>query len=411
MAGKDTFVTYGNAAAWAGLIRSGTVSDIPSGWNSHEFEKQYPVSPIVVAQCVDASGNLSVMVRNVTVDGFDYRVLSNGSDVSGKEIQWLAYVEGTSSAVVLDQVNQIIGTSYDSIDDLIANRTDFAKVCSSQEAMELMFVYQPAIDAISASETAMDVLMGNATSWAALPSYSALETAIKASASGHYKRLYRKYSGDSDTSSIHSSSDMVNSPQLPVMLADSGFMKEMFSDSKDYNLVITNGVFLSSMCKVKASRDYWNSQYSKTMKDRTTIKNTLDTSGNFTATQSIGQKIDGVGSEWMNKNGAVYNAANPQGIHISSFDQFSSGISKYTADSCMVYAEYVMAAAYVNSDMYVWSLKESGGSPSKRLKVKTTNTAKTPVMAGGAAYGHVTLNNKPSGYIWYVRDVTTYIPK
>ena len=186
MAGKDTFVTYGNAAAWAGLIRSGTVSDIPSGWNSHEFENQYPVSPIVVAQCVDASGDLSVMVRNVTVDGFDYRVLSNGSDVSGKEIQWLAYVEGTSGAVVLDQVNQIIGTSYDSIDDLIANKTDFAKVCSSQEARELLFVYQPAIDAISASETAMDVLMGNAASWAALPSYPALETAIKASASCHY---------------------------------------------------------------------------------------------------------------------------------------------------------------------------------------------------------------------------------
>lgn len=261
MADSSTKVSAANAKALADLYKTGSVTNASTGWHSLSFDTAYPIDPVVVVSGI--GDNVTCQLKNVSKTGFDYRCLLNGSDSDGLSMSWMAYVLGASSDVVLDAVNQIIGTEYDSIEDLVQNQTDFNKVCSSTDAMNILFVYSPAIVDIATYEPAIDTICVNSTSWAALPGYTALNSAIESSTAGHAKKIYRTWSGSTDTSSIHSMNDVFASSTFPSLCDNSSFLSAMFANDVDLGSIADSAVALHEMCSHSIARQQFNTSQSR----------------------------------------------------------------------------------------------------------------------------------------------------
>lgn len=278
MAEAETLVNAGNIKAFAGMTKTGVLTDAKSGWNTFTFDEIYPIDPVVVAQ--GYGDGCTVQVKNVTTQGFDYRCMVNGSDTDGGSFAWAAYVSGATGSAVMQQVNEIIGTSYSDIGDLIANQTDFNKVCSSKDAMDIVFAYGPAISDIVSSPDALDTLMKNSTSWSYLPQYGSLYSKIKGSDVGYPKWFYRTYSGTNGLELITGYDALFNSTQYATMCGNQTAMSEILSSKP--SKVCSSPRALNVMCKNDASSqaliDRWESMQSYSA----TMTSSLDNSSYFT---------------------------------------------------------------------------------------------------------------------------------
>lgn len=267
MSEADTLANAGNIKAFAKMTKSGVLTDASSGWNTFTFDDAYPVDPVVVAQ--GYGDGVSVQIKNVTQQGFDYRCLVNGADSDGGAFAWAAYISGATGSAVLDQVNEIIGTDYTDVSDLISNQTDFAKVCSNKQAMDILFSYGPAIDDIVSTPAALDTIMTNSTSWSYLAQYSQLYSQIKASNVGYPKWYFRTYGGTSGLSLITGYDALFNSSQYATLCGNQDAMSEILTSKPSQ--VCSSPKALNVMCKNDASSqaliDRWESMqsYSATM--------------------------------------------------------------------------------------------------------------------------------------------------
>lgn len=376
-----------NIKALNSLYKSGSITNITSGWHTFTFDKAYSVQPIVNVQAIGQGA--SSEVRNVGTTSFDYRVLANGADADGGAMQWFAYIEGASGDAVLDQINDIIGTDYDSIDDLLANQTDFAKVCASVPAMNVLFVYQPAIEGIADSEACIDTIMATSTSFQSLNGYIALSSAINSKAYGLAKRFYRSYSGLTDTSSIHDFTDVAESAQFSSMCGNQSAMTALFADPY-YTSAVSNSAVLNGICRNGVSRYAFNSVWSRNRSNHQTIVSALSDTTSF-----LSYSVSVPDSDRYTVVAAM-NAANPTGLsdRVPTMD----GARAATADAC--FGMFVSGQIGGGSYNHIRSLID-GEMPEVRINMSASQNVISVVMAGGQLVD--SFRSSASGTTWVAK--------
>lgn len=341
-----------NIKALNSLYKSGSITNITSGWHTFTFDTAYSVQPIVNVQAIGQGA--SSEVRNVGTTSFDYRILSNGADADGGSMQWFAYIEGVSGDAVLDQVNDIIGADYGSIDDLLSNQTDFAKVCASVPAMNVLFVYEPAIDEIAGSEPCIDTIMATSTSYQSLDGYISLNSAIESTDYGWAKRYYRDYSGQTSTTAIHGLSDVFASAQYATICANYDAMNELTSSKMQQLCGSAQG--LNGLCKTAQGRQAFTSRWRSAFTHWSTMQQSLGNATYFTLSQASNQWTD---ISYSTVSNAMY----------APLDQWYTGDSDSAYDTAKADACFCFCASFQLADGGTHKIETLVNTPYSRITI------------------------------------------
>lgn len=371
MADENSFATVGNVKTLNKLYQTGKVQDSKSGWNSETFPEPYKFDPVVLGQGEDSG--VTVEIRNVSLTGFDYRVLLNGADVDGKSFVWFAYVKGISSNAIVDEINSILGTEFTSVSEITGSTSNLDSVCSNKQASDVLFYYEPAINDISGNGESIDTVLGNSVSWGNIDEYSVLKSSIKSTEMGNAKLIYRKYSGVSNTSPISSYEDLFGSDEMATMVLNDSFLNEVINPTEVFKKLILSDVALLEICKNSNSRIYWNKNAVATGENRTVIMETLSSSYLFRTqdTANISETFD---------TGATYsfNASNPTGEESYSLE----------ADACFFTVDSMRGNYYTGAQYS--TLKDGDENSYIVSSISSTGSIKnTKVLAGGAKLSSV----------------------
>lgn len=365
---NSTKVSAENLRDVMGVVISGALSNIATGWHTLTFDSPFPDDPVILVQGV--GDNVTAEVKNITTSGFDYRGKLNGADADGTSVMWFAYLARSSENGVIDEINDLLSTDYASVSELISDPSGFADACANSSVVDILFDYTPAITLIASSEDAIDTVLGTSTSYSALSSHSAMKTAITQTTYGDAKLYYRTYSGNTDTSGIHSMSDVVTSSEFPTMCDNQGAMKTLFGKDSYMQTVCSTAQAMNNICKHSRSRYEWNNQRSRALKYLSNLKTALADTTHFSKTEQTGAFAD-----FSSERTFTINKANPR----STSNDDSSGWD--TADACVVFLSSA-SNSYDFGDTEIRTCTDPGGLPNITIGVDSSNV-RNALACGG----------------------------